>query len=408
MAGLWLAGCDKKPAPTPGASPSPAPQPAASAEPSASAAPTVAPTATPPPTPAPTPEDPLATPIGFFAPLSGPQASFGSDSINGARLAVDEINASGGILGHPLKLIVKDTQSLPDETATVVKELIDKDKVVALIGEIATDRSLVAAPIAQARGVPMITPASTHQLVTAAGNFVFRACYTDSFQAAVMAKFARSIDVEKAAVLFDPTNAYGIGLADIFKRDFLAHHGTIVAEQTYRAGDTDFTSQLTLIKSANPEVIFLPSYFAEAALVIKQARQLGIDTPFIGTDGWDSPEFLRIGGTAVDNSYFSSHFSAESQDPKVAGFVATYGTKYNAPPPPLAALTYDSVYLVAEALKRAGQANPVALREALAGTKDFVGVTGQIAFDQDRNPRKSAVVIRLQDGKFTYLETVQP
>lgn len=346
--------------------------------------------------------------MGFFAPLSGPQASFGSDAINGARLAVEEINAAGGVLGHPIKLVVKDTQSQADETAGVVNELIDKDQVVALIGEITTDRSLIAAPIAQAKGVPMISPASTHQLVTAAGNFVFRACYTDAFQATAMAKFARSIDVEKAAILYDPGSAYGIGLSDIFKRDFVAHHGTIVTEQAYRAGDTDFAPQLTVLKAANPEVIFLPSYYAEAALIIKQARQLGIDVPFIGTDGWDSPEFLKVGGTAVDNSYFSSHFSAESKEPKVEGFVASYGSKYNAAPPPLAALTYDSVYLVAEALKRAGKADRVAVRDALASLQDFVGVTGKITFDQDRNPRKPAVVIRLQDGKFTYLETVAP
>jgi branched-chain amino acid transport system substrate-binding protein len=245
-------------------------------------------------------------------------------------------------------------------------------------------------------------------MVTAVGNYIFRACYTDAFQAAVMAKFGRSIDVEKAAILFDASNPYGNGLKDAFKADFLKRGGSIIAEESYRAGDTDFTAQLNAIKAKNPESIFLPSYYTDAALIIKQARQLGIDVPFLGTDGWDSNEFLKIGGQAVNNCYFACHFSTEHVSDKVKAFNDAYSAKFQSTPPPLAALAYDSVWLVADALKRAGSDEPAALRDALAGTKDFPGVTGTITMDQDRNPKKPGIVIRVQDGKFTYLETTEP
>ena len=356
----------------------------------------------------PAPEDPLATRIGFFAPMSGAQASFGKDAVNGAELAIEEINLAGGVLGHPVKLIIKDTESQPEQTTAVVTELINTDKVAALVGEMATDRSLIAAPLAQASGIPMITPGATNEKVTAAGDYIFRACYTDAFQAAVMAKFARSIDVEKAAILFDASNPYGSGLMEAFKADFLKHGGTIVAEEFYRAGDTHFTAQLNAIKEKNPDSIFLPSYYPEAALIIRQARQLGIDAPFLGTDGWDSTEFLKVGGQAVNNCYFACHFSSEQVSDKVKAFNDAYNAKFQSAPPPLAALTYDSLWLVADALKRSGSTDPVALRDAIAATSGFAGVTGSITFDQSRDPKKPAIVIRVQDGKFTYLETIEP
>lgn len=353
-------------------------------------------------------EDPHAIRIGFFASMTGAQASFGNDAIRGAQLAVDEINRAGGVLDHPLKLVVKDTQSRADETVVVVNQLLQEDKVAALIGEIATDRSLAAAPIAQQHGVPMITPGSTNETVTAVGDFIFRICYTDAFQASVMARFARSINAEKAAVLYDPSQPYSAGLAESFKKDFLANGGKIVAEEFTRAGDQDFSVQLNAIKARLPEIIFLPSYYPEAALVIRQARQAGIDVPFLGTDGWDSPEFLKIGGEAVNNCYFSCHFAAGGQSAENKRFTAAFTEKFDVPPPPLAALAYDAVHLTADALKRAGSAEPQALREALAATSGFPAVTGTITLDTKRNPTKPGVVIRVEDGAFTYLETIDP
>jgi len=223
-----------------------------------------------------------------------------------------------------------------------------------------------------------------------------------------MAKFARSLDATKAAILFDPANPYSSGLAEIFKKDFLAHGGTIVAEEFYRAGDKDFATQLNAIKARMPEIVFLPSYYSEAALIIRQARPAGLDVPFLGTDGWDSPELLKVGGEALNNGYFSSHFAVESQSAEVKRFVDAYTAKYGSPPPPLAALTYDAVSLAADALKRSGTTEPASLRNALAATTDFPGVTGKISLDQDRNPTKPGIVIRVEDGKFTYLETVEP
>ncbi len=377
---LALPGCGKKPAP-------PAPQP----------------------TPAPSPaEDPRATRLGFLVPLTGVQASFGQDAIRGTEMAAEEINTAGGIFGHPLVLKVKDTASLSEKTSAAVTDLIDTDKVAAIIGEIATDRSLIAAPLAQTRGVPLITPGSTHEKVTQAGDYVFRICYTDAFQASVMAKFARSMKVDKAAVLSDPANPYSAGLAEIFRKDFTAAGGSIVAEETYLAGDGGFARQLDAIRAKGPEMVFLPSYYGDAAPIIREARQVGLDVPFLGTDGWDSPEFLQVGGAAADNCYFSGHFSAESKLPQVVTFAAAYAQKFGTPPPPLAALSYDAVYFVADALKRAGSGEGPALRDALATTRDFSGVTGKITLDANRNPAKSAVITRVENGKFTYLETIEP
>ena len=400
--------------PTPAAqeTPTPAaqetPTPAAQETPTPVAQETPAPVAEGPPDSLQPLEDPLATRIGFFAPMTGAQASFGMDAVNGAKLAIEEINLAGGVLGHPVSLIIKDTESQPEQTHTVVSELINTEKVAALVGEIASDRSLIAASMAQASGIAMITPGATNEKVTAAGDYIFRAGYTDAFQAATMAKFARSIDVEKAAILFDASNPYGSGLMEAFKADFLQHGGTIVAEEFYRAGDTDFTAQLNAIKEKNPDSIFLPSYYTEAALIIRQARQLGIDAPFLGTDGWDSVEFLKVGGQAVNNCYFVSHFSSERASDQMKVFNDAYSARFQSPPPPLAALAYDSIWLLADALKRSGVTEPAALRDAIAATRDFPGVTGNISFDQGRDPKKAGILIRVQDGKFTYLETTEP
>ena len=346
--------------------------------------------------------------MGLLLPLHGAQATFGQDALRGAQLAAEEINAAGGVLGHPLALRVKDTASLPETTATAATDAISHDAVALLIGEIASDRTLVAARVAQEHGIPLITPASTNENITPIGDFIFRACYTDSFQAVVMAKFARSIKVEKAAILFDPSNAYSAGLAEIFRNDFKAAGGTITAEETYRAGDPSFARQLDAIRATNPEVVFLPSYYGDAAPIIREARQAGLDMPFLGTDGWDSPEFLRLGGEAATNCYFSGHFSAESKDPPVVAFVERFTRKFQTPPPPLATLAYDTVRLAADALERAATTEASALRDALAATKDFPGVTGKITFDAHRNPSKNAVITRVENGQFTYLETVRP
>jgi len=350
----------------------------------------------------------VGIPVGQFGSLTGAQATFGQSTDNGVRLALDEVNAAGGILGQPLRLITKDNQSKPGETSTAVRELITRNKVVALIGEVASGRSLEAAPIAQRSGIPMITPASTNEKVTEAGDHIFRVCFIDPFQGTVCAKFARKLGAKKAAVLTDVSKDYSLGLAKSFKEEFLKEGGVITGQQSYSGGDKDFSAQLTAVKADNPDIIFLPAYYTEAPLIIRQARQLGITVPFIGGDGWDSPELVAVGGPAVEGCYFSNHFSNQSTDPKVVEFVKAYRAKYNTDPDAMVALGYDSLKLLADAMKRAGTTDPAKVTAALAATKDFDGVTGKITLDAHRNPNKPAVILQVKDGKFSYVETITP
>jgi branched-chain amino acid transport system substrate-binding protein len=347
-------------------------------------------------------------PVGQFASLTGAQASFGQSTDKGVQLALAEINAAGGVLGQPLRIITKDNQSKPGETSTAVRELIARNKVVALIGEVASGRSLEAAPIAQRSGIPMISPASTNEKVTETGDHIFRVCFIDPFQGTVCAKFSRKLGFKKAAIITDVSKDYSLGLAKSFKQEFTANGGVITGEQSYSGGDKDFSAQLTAIKADNPQVIFLPAYYTEAPLIIRQARQLGITVPFVGGDGWDSPELVGVGGSAVEGCYFSNHFSDQSKDPRVVAFVDAYRKKYNGEPDAMVALGYDSVYLLADAMKRAGTTDPAKVNAAIAATKDFPGVTGKITLDDHRNPNKPAVMLQVKNGKFAYVETVAP
>lgn len=348
-------------------------------------------------------------PVGQFTSLTGAQATFGQSNDRGVQLAVEEINASGGVLGQPLRIITKDNQSKPGETSTVVRELITRNKVVALIGEVASGRSLEAAPIAQRSGIPMISPASTNEKVTEVGDHIFRVCFIDPFQGTVCAKFARNnLGATKAGILTDVSKDYSMGLTKSFREEFTKQGGVITGEQSYSGGDKDFNAQLTAIKADNPQVIFLPAYYTEAPLIIRQARQLGITAPFVGGDGWDSPELIEVGGPSVEGSYFSNHFSEQSTDPNVVAFVEACRKKYKADPDAMVALGYDSVRLLADAMKRAGTTDPAKVTAALAATKDFPGVTGKITLDAHRNPTKPAVMLQVKNGKFAYVETIAP
>ena len=358
--------------------------------------------------PTPTPVPANAIPVGAFLPLSGSEAAFGQAAVEGIKLAVSQINAGGGLEKRPVHLILRDTNSKGSEAARIVRELVAEDKVVALLGEIASENSLEAAPVAAELGIPMISPGSTHADVTKAGPGIFRVCFVDPFQGRVMSKFASSIGVTKAAILFDPADPYSASLAQSFEADFLARGGTITAKETCARGASDFAAQLESIKAKQPEVVFLPVYFTQAASIIKQARPLGIDQPFIGTDGWESPEFLKVGGEAVNNTYFASHFSAGEPSERTKTFVNSFKSEYGHEPLALAALGYDAMNFLADGIRRAGSTGPVALQTALAATKNFPGVTGTITLDADRNPAKSAIVVRVDDGKFNYLETVSP
>ena len=353
---------------------------------------------------------PATIKIGEFASLTGKEAAFGQSSHKGTLLAIEAINAAGGLLGKQVEFIYEDNRSTPGESATIAKKLITRDKVVALLGEVASGRSLEAAPIAQSNKVPMISPSSTNPKVTETGDYIFRVCFTDPFQGKLLAEFAkRTLKTQKVAIFSDVSAPYSVGLAQYFKAPFVANGGQVSAEQKYTGGDKDFKAQLTAIKATGPDAIFVPGYYTDAGLIVAQARQLGINVPLFGGDGWEAPELIQIAGSALEGTFYSTHFSAENQDPKVQGFVAAYRAKYNGESPDaMAALGYDSAMVLADAIKRAGTTESVKLRDAIAATKDFDGLTGKTTLDAERNATKSAVIITVKDNKFKYVETIAP
>jgi branched-chain amino acid transport system substrate-binding protein len=347
--------------------------------------------------------------VGEYASMTGSEATFGQSSHKGTQLAIDDLNAAGGVLGKKLDLITEDDQSQAGQPATAVRKLISSDGVVAVLGEVASSRSLEAAPICQENKIPMISPASTNPRVTQVGDYVFRVCFIDSFQGTVMANFARkTLKLNSVAVLSDVKSDYSLGLANIFKPGFTSAGGKIVADENYSGGDKDFSAQLTAIKAANPDGVFVPGYYTEVGLIALQARQLGINCPFFGTDGWESSSLVPIGGASLEGDYFSTHYSPDDVSPVVQNFVKEYKTKYDETPDTMAALGYDSALILADAIKRAGATDGGKLRDALAATKNFPGVTGNITIDPDRNASKPAVILEIKDGMFKYVETVAP
>ncbi len=349
--------------------------------------------------------------VGEYASLTGKEASFGQQSHKGLTLAIEELNAAGGVLGKKIELITEDNQTKPGESATAVKKLISRDKVVALIGEVASGRSLEAAPIAQAAKIPMIAPAATNPKVTQTGNYIFRVCFIDPFQGTVMAKFAQTdLKAKKVAVLSSVSNAYSVGLAKFFKETFTANGGIIVSEKNFSEGDKDFRAQLTAVKAAGADAVFVPSYYTEAALIARQARDLGINVPFFGGDGWVADQLLEIGGEALNGCYYSTHFSPENQDPVVQTFVKKFKARWgaNENPDAFAALGYDAAYVLVDAIKRAGSTEGPKLRNALALTKNFAGVTGVTNIDANRDASKPAAIIAIKNGKLEFLKTVAP
>jgi branched-chain amino acid transport system substrate-binding protein len=348
--------------------------------------------------------------VGEIASLTGKEAAFGQSSHKGTLLAIEELNAAGGVLGRPLKLITEDNQTKAGESATAARKLISRDQVVALLGEVASSRSLEIAPIAQSSKIPMVSPASTNPKVTAVGSYVFRVCFIDPFQGTVMAKFAHAdLGLRRVAVLTSVSSAYSVGLSKFFKERFLAEGGEIAIEQKYAEGDKDFRAQLTAIKATGVGGIFVPGYYSEAALIAKQARELGITAALFGGDGWEAPQLLAIGGDALEGCYYSTHYSAEDTAPAVQNFVKKYRARFGGEmPDAMAALGYDSAFVLADAITRAGSTAPEELRTALATTRDFVGVTGKTTIDADRNAAKAAVVVAIKYGRINFFKAVAP
>jgi len=347
--------------------------------------------------------------VGEFASMTGNEATFGQSSHKGTLLAIEELNAAGGALGKKFELIMEDDQSQAGQPATVVRKLISRDGVVAILGEVASSRSLEAAPICQQNKIPMISPSSTNPKVTEVGDYIFRVCFIDPFQGTVMANFAlNTLHLKNVAVLTDVKSDYSLGLAKFFKEGFIAGGGKIIAEQNYSGGDKDFNAQLTSIKAANPDGIFVPGYYTEVGLIALQARQLGIAVPLFGGDGWESAALVPIGGAALEGNYFSTHFSPEDTSPAVQEFDKKYKAKYNEAPDAMSALGYDSAMILAAAIKTVGTTDGSKVRDALAAIKDFQGVTGKTTMDANRNASKPAVILTIKNGEFKYVETVAP
>lgn len=345
--------------------------------------------------------------IGEVDPLTGGVSEFGIGCHQGFVLAFEQINAAGGIQGTKLELVTEDNQSKPGQSATAVRKLITQDKVVAILGDATSSATLESAPIAQSDKIPMITPTATNPRITEVGDFIFRVCFLDEFQGRVLARFAREkLKAQRVFTLTDVKQDYSVDLLKFFKDEFTKLGGTIVGEQSYSTGDTDFRAQLTPIRAAKPDAVYVPGYYQEVALIVKQGRQIGLTMPFIGCDGWANQALIAVGGKAVDGCYFTNHFSPDDQSPVVKSFVATYQAKYGAPPDTFAALGYDAARLLADAIKRTGSTDPQALRDALAKTTGFEGVTGRISFDANRNASKPGLIVTVKDGKFEIAEKV--
>lgn len=347
--------------------------------------------------------------LGEYGSLTGSTATFGLSTRDGVDLAVKECNAAGGVLGKKVKVIVEDDAGKPEEAAAAVTKLINQDGAIAILGEVASTRSLAGARVCQSAGVPMVTPASTNPQVTEVGDCIFRTCFIDPFQGAVMARFARqNLKLKTAAILRDKKNDYSVGLANFFAQTFKELGGVIVANEAYFEGDTDFRAQIANLKLKNPDCLFIPGYYTEVGLIARQVREKGMKVPMLGGDGWDSPALTKIAGEAVEGCYFSNHYSIEDKDPEVQGFVTKFKQKYGEVPDAMAALGYDAARILLAAIKTAGAADRKAIRDKLAQTKDFKGVTGTITLDEHRNAVKPAVVLEMKQGKQTYVTTISP
>jgi branched-chain amino acid transport system substrate-binding protein len=348
--------------------------------------------------------------VGEYGSLTGTEATFGQSTHNGIMMAVDEINGAGGVGGKKIKVITEDDQSKAEEAANAVTKLISQNGVVAVLGEVASSNSLAAAPICQSNKVPMITPSSTNPAVTQKGDYIFRMCFIDTYQGPVMARYlVNDLKLTRAAILTDVRSDYSRGLGDAFKATFISLGGKIVGEASYAKGDSDFRGGLTSIKATNPQVIYVPGYYNDAGQIAQQARDLGITVPLAGGDGWESPKLIEIGGKSLEGCFYTNHYYALDPDPAVRTFVQKYKDRFGQTPDSLAALGYDGAKMLADAMKRAGGTSEPALRDAIAATKGFSGVTGTINLGPDRNPiGKKIVIVEVRNGDLALKSTILP
>lgn len=354
--------------------------------------------------------------IGVVYELTGSTASFGTAAANGAKLAFKEINANGGVLGKQIQIAVADNKGEPSESSNAMTKVISQDKVIAVTGFTTSSNGIAGSTVAEANKIPFVAAATTNPKVTLdentgkVKNYTFRVCFIDPFQGTVGANFVlNSLKAKNAAIMIDNSSDYSKGLSKFFKDAFTKGGGTVAIEEAYLQNDQDFKTVLTKIKATNPDVIYVPGYYGEVGKIIKQAREIGITVPFVGGDGWDSPKLAEIGGAdALNNSYFTNHYSVEDNSPKSKAFLDAFQKEYGQVPDAMAVLGYDAAYALVDAIKRANSTDSEKIREALAATKDFQGVTGALTLNATHDAIKSAVIIEMKNGKQVYKETVKP
>ncbi|WHE07752.1 ABC transporter substrate-binding protein [Thermoanaerobacterium thermosaccharolyticum] len=352
--------------------------------------------------------------VGALFELTGSVATYGTSALNGAKLYIDEVNKNGGVLGKKIVLVKADNKSQTDESINQATKLIQQDKVIAILGPSTSTNTIAASSVAVQNHIPLITGFATAVSVTVdpntnkVKNEIFRACFIDPYQGSVMAQFAsEKLNAKTAVVYIDDKSDYSKGLAQSFKEQFEKLGGKVIDTEAYVAGDQDFKAALTKIKGLNPDVIFIPGYYQETGKIAKQARDMGINTPLLGGDGWDSPDLLKIAGaSALNNVYYSNHFISTDPDPTVQDFIKKYKDAYGTEPDASAALAYDAAGMLVQAIKDANSTEPAKIIDALSKLKDFKGVTGTITINSEHNPVKSAVIIELKDGKQNLVEKV--
>jgi branched-chain amino acid transport system substrate-binding protein len=357
--------------------------------------------------------------IGLNIELTGEMPAVGASAKNAAEMFINEINKQGGLevagKKHAITLVIGDNAAKADQAAAVAQRLISQDNVLAMIGPDASACAIPASEIAESLKCPMISPWSTNPKTTVdattgkSKQYVFRACFIDTFQARVLAKFVlNNLNARTAAVLYDVASEAPNGQANLFKETFEESGGSVVGFETYTTGDRDFSAQLTKIKAADPDVIFLPAYYNDVPLIAQQARRLGIDAQLVGSDAWSSPEIIKLGGADINDSYFCNHYSTEIATPVAQKFVSDYKAKYGMAPDDVAALTYDSFGLLTQAIKEAGKLDRQAIRDALAKIQKYDGVTGTMQFAGSGDPIKSAVILQIKGGQFVWVANAQP
>jgi branched-chain amino acid transport system substrate-binding protein len=351
--------------------------------------------------------------IGLITPLSGDVKTFGESVRNAFEIAVEEANAKGGVAGRKITTVIVDDKNDPTEASNAANLLINQHGVQAIVGSVTSKTTIPVSDLAQSFRIPTITGTATNPKVTVADgkrkDYMFRACYTDSFQGNVMAKFAReTLHAAKAAVLYDASNDYSKGIAEVFRDAFLRMGGKLAAYESYGKDDVDFSALLTKVKATKPDVLFLPDYYNKVGLIAKQGKETGLKATLIGPDGWDSPELVKVAGDAIEGGYYSNHYSPEDTRPEVVNWVKKYEEKFRQTPDALGTLAYDATNMLLEAVRKANSSDPGKIRDALASLSGFTGVTGKFTMDKNGDPIKSAVIIRIQSGKQKFFQVVNP